>query len=679
MKKQILEFIMAGGLCLSSAVGIFPSTDSSICEAYTQYASLQRLDIANNKDTIAVGETIQLVPVWGNGAKRELTYTSDNENVVTVDETGLVTGAGKGTAVITAAYADIKEPVTITITVDSGADKSKIYNTSELELGDKLRKNDTLHYDKKNIGGTANIVNAKGGFDIVFISEKDYVLPFDAEVAGFDGATMYLAPDIEGIKYVDARTLSVGDTIDQSAVLLCYDYHTNRRVLPVFLPEYYGKYIGNGVISVKDIDHVNKTITLEAGTKVNKDAEKGVCYDTSELKLGDKLHKYDILHHDKKKMGVRTLLHNATEECDIFSISGNDDYDLTFDAEVVDVSGSIISIAPDIEGVRYVDARTLSVGDIIDRETYLLCYDYRTNGYVKPVFQPEFYNKLIGEGNINVKDIDHENKTITLEAETKVKKVIQGDADMNGIVDKADISAIRDRLLKKLDLSENELKTCDMNDDGKLNVVDYLIMKRMLTEKQQNTETYGQAKTPENMPEIIDEYRKVSDKLKEIIWMILKTKYPRTDLSDFKLVYTPKPPLSVTALQNTTGWDFFTIYYKDIPLHEYRSYVADIPQQVGKWIDIEFGTDPSVIKDIDTEAECISEDRLHEAIIDAADKNEEPFVIDTEKQPRKVIYADTDGKTAKLAYSAVDQNGRSEFIIDAVTGEVLEFISYITT
>ena len=523
MKKQILNFIVAGGLCLSSAVGIFPSADNFVCEAYTQYASLQKLEIANNKDKIAVGETVQLVPVWGNGAKRELTYTSDNESVASVDETGLVTGVGKGTAVITAAYADIKEPVTINITVDSGVGKSKIYNTSELKLGDKLRKNDTLHYDKKNIGGTANIVNDKGDYDITFISEKDYVLPFDAEVVGFDGTTMYLAPDIKGMKYVDARTLSEGDTVDRDTHLLCYDYHINNMVLPVFLPEYYGKYIGEGVITVKDIDH--------------------------------------------------------------------------------------------------------------------------------------------------------ENKTITLEAETKVKKVIQGDADMNGIVDKADISAIRDRLLKKLDLSENELKTCDMNDDGKLNVVDYLMMKRKLTEKQQNTETYGQAKTPENMPEIIDEYGKVSDKLKEIIWMILKTKYPRTDLSDFKLVNTPEPQTSY----DTTGWDFFTVYYKDIPLHEYRSYVADIPQQVGKWINVQLGTDPSVIKSVDTEAECISEDRLHEAIRNAAEKNEEPFVIDTEKQPRKVIYTDTDGKTAKLAYSVLDQNGRSEFVIDAVTGEVLELISYITT
>ena len=639
MKKQILKLIVAGGLCLSSSVGIFPGADTVICEAYTQYASLQRLDIANNKNTIAVGETIQLVPVWGNGAKRELTYTSDNENVAAVDETGLVTGVGKGTAVITAAYADIKEPVTITITVDSGADKSTVYNTSELKLGDKLFKYDTLHYDKKNIGGWANVVNGKGGYDIAFISEKDYVLPFDAEVVGFDGSTMYLAPDIEGVKYVDARTLSVGDTIDQSAVLLCYDYHTNRRVLPVFLLGDYDRYIGNGVIKVKDIDHENKTITLEVEdydleqhTKSIEVNRNGITYSKNQVLISLDLRVLqDGCVREQEKMTWEAPTGSADAEYKSDTLIGNEKHP----------SASYCLIKAKSPGTVRVKAISHINGS--------------TTAY--------YFNFTVDENGDFVKECSGE------------KPEPDGDVNASGNLELSDMTMLKKWLSNIKDTKLADWKMADMNDDGKLNVADYLIMKRILTTRQ--GETYGQAKTPENMPEIIDEYGKVSDNMKKDIWLVLKSRYPKTDLSDFKFVYTPKPPLSVTALQNTTGWDFFTICYKDIPLHEYRSYAAFIPQQVGKWINVQLGTDPSVIKSVDTGAKCISDEKLQEALRAAELSDSTPsFVADTNKLPRKVIYIKD--STPKLAYSAVDVNERCECIIDAVTGELLEMLPYTT-
>jgi len=253
---------MAGCICCSSTVMLSSAEIPS--QALSIIASVTKVSVF--KDTIGVGETAQLELEWSTGAKQELFYSSSDESVATVDQNGLITGISDGTAVITVSHSDVAvgKDQTITITVSNDVEKSTVYNTSELTLGTKLHKYDTLHYDQKNIGNCANIVNTNGDYDLAFIGENDYVLPFDAELVGIDGLVIYLAPDIDGINYLDGRTLNVGDKIDTSTHLLCYDYCINNRILPVFLPKYYEKYIGSGEITVKEIDHESKTITLES-------------------------------------------------------------------------------------------------------------------------------------------------------------------------------------------------------------------------------------------------------------------------------------------------------------------------------------------------------------------------------------------------------------------------------
>jgi hypothetical protein len=127
----------------------------------------------------------------------------------------------------------------------------------------KLYEYDTLHYDKQNIGLVANILNDEGSYDLAFISEKDYILPFDAEVVGFDGFTVYLVPDLEDVKFIDGRTLAAGDMINREYALVSYDYSINGWGFPILLPDYY-QYVGEGAIRVVSIDHEQKTIELEA-------------------------------------------------------------------------------------------------------------------------------------------------------------------------------------------------------------------------------------------------------------------------------------------------------------------------------------------------------------------------------------------------------------------------------
>ena len=183
-----------------------------------------------------------------------------------------------------------------TDTPDDAATESQVYDTSTLTLGTKLSQGDTLHYDKQNVGSVANIVNAKGDYDLAFISEEDYVLPFDAEVVGITALTIYLAPAVDGIAYTDVRTLSDGDTIDRNTNLLCYDYVINNRVLPVFLPSYYDKYIGTGTTTELDEGQLIKMMVGREITDVYPKLEADIGEVVFEAK--------NIVRADNKVKGV---------------------------------------------------------------------------------------------------------------------------------------------------------------------------------------------------------------------------------------------------------------------------------------------------------------------------------------------------------------------------------------
>lgn len=259
MRKRVLAFALAGCACIPTVWTCVETAESA--SAYTLIAYI--MDVTVKKDVIAVGESVQLELVWSNGATQEVFYSSSDESVLQVDQDGVVTGISDGTAEISVRRGSDETCKTITMSASSDVRISSYYNTSELTLGMKLYEYDTLHYDKQNIGSVANIVNDEGSYDLAFISEKDYILPFDAEVVGFDGLTVYLVPDLEDVKFIDGRTLAAGDMVDREYALVSYDYSINGWGFPILLPDYY-QYVGEGAIRVVSIDHEQKTIELEA-------------------------------------------------------------------------------------------------------------------------------------------------------------------------------------------------------------------------------------------------------------------------------------------------------------------------------------------------------------------------------------------------------------------------------
>ncbi len=325
MRKTVKAMLIAGCICCTPMSAL--ATAQTVC-AYDQLiASVTKVSIA--KDVLAIGESAKLVLTWSSGKQTEVTFSSSDESVATVDKDGVVTGIADGKATITVSYLEGKGVKTIDISVSHEAVKSEVYNTSEVSLGDKFRKYDTLHYDGKSKGSCANVVNTKGNYDLVYINIDDYVLPFDAELVGIDGLVIYLAPDIEGITYLDGRKLNAGDLIDRNTHLLCYDYKiksadkSSRMIFPVFLPEYYGEYIGDGEIKVKSIDHDSKVIELES-VEVKADTVDGDVNSDGEFAVSDAV----LLQ--RWLLGVPDTKLNDWRSADLCSDGKLDVFDLCF-------------------------------------------------------------------------------------------------------------------------------------------------------------------------------------------------------------------------------------------------------------------------------------------------------------------------------------------------------------
>ena len=174
---------------------------------------------------------------------------------------------------------------------------------------------------------------------------------------------------------------------------------------------------------------------------------------------------------------------------------------------------------------------------------------------------------------------------------------------------------------------------------------------------------------PENLPVIEAETDSVTADECNTLWKMLEAKYPKTDLSDFTLRYDPEHQLS-----GYVGGKMFRILYKGILLHSYEHMDTGIYAYYSKnnrgeiKADANFPLLPEQLSKLE-----LPEKYLSAAELKASDTSGAPF--DTE--PELCIYlSDNPAAAPQLAYRLV-QNRDFEIIFDAVTGEVLEHISYI--
>ncbi len=227
-----------------------------------------------------------------------------------------------------------------------------------------------------------------------------------------------------------------------------------------------------------------------------------------------------------------------------------------------------------------------------------------------------------------------------------------GDVNADGKFSVTDVVMFQKWLFGKGDLTAPQ--NAELCKDGKHNAFDLAVMKRMLIEKSKEN-------TPSKMPLIMDHYDAVTDAERENLWTMLSCQYPDMDFSDFTFVYDPNHPLS-----NYYNGKLFSIYYKNILLHGYGNINCDanVFAVVGGNDTVNFVVDPKLFTQVDLKQEIVPP-------LDVI-----PTCIDVET-PELILYVDAIGETPiRLAYRAVDVRHDGEYILDAVTGESIEYIPY---
>ncbi len=308
-------------------------------------------------------------------------------------------------------------------------------------------------------------------------------------------------------------------------------------------------------------------------------------------------------------------------------------------------------------GTAWADLETWSYGQLnpceIDTSLYSTGFgveDFQVvDMYIpKDYFLPEDYLE------INYKESDEYHTDFPTDITVKLKKTIMGDVNDDGSFNVSDVVLLQKWLLAVSDTHLANWKAVDFCEDDRLDVFDLCLMKRKLIE--QNT-----AGTPDNMPVIMDYHDEVTDAERENLWMMLSGKYPDMDFSDFTFVYDPDHPLS-----DSYNGKLFSIYYKNILLHGYGNinWNASVFAIGGGNDTVNFVVDPKLFTQVDLEQEIVPP---LEVI---------PTCIDVET-PELILYVDVMGENPpRLSYRAVDVRHDGEYILDAVTGESIEYIPY---
>lgn len=261
MKRKLTAYLLAGALALAPVCGSYAPAMSAY--AYTLEATPKSVSVP--KTVIAVGETMRIKIEWTNGALPEnIEYSSHDDDIAAVSADGVITGVDTG---ITEIYVDIPslgKSYTLTVSVSDEVTANHEYPLCDLQPGSKLLAGDILVDSDESEVKTVDLLNDKGEFTVISLSTGDYTMQSDAMVVGLDGIILYIVPLGEGYRYTDITLLSEGDVIDRDTFLITHGYSVNGRVHPVFLKSYYDKYIGEGEIRVKSIDHERMKAELEA-------------------------------------------------------------------------------------------------------------------------------------------------------------------------------------------------------------------------------------------------------------------------------------------------------------------------------------------------------------------------------------------------------------------------------
>jgi len=164
----------------------------------TVIVPVERVSLNKSELTLVVGQTEQLIATiepW-NATNKNVSWSSSNEEVATVDEDGTVTAVGAGTATITVTTEDGNKTATCTVTVTLPSEKKIISFTIPGQIGETIIDHDkhTIKVfvprgtDKTKLVPTISVsegatVSPASGVEVDFTSQVTYT------VTAADGST----------------------------------------------------------------------------------------------------------------------------------------------------------------------------------------------------------------------------------------------------------------------------------------------------------------------------------------------------------------------------------------------------------------------------------------------------------------------------------------------------------
>lgn len=612
--KKLAAFMLAVTSCF--AAGTTYAAPAHTASAYQQIASMR--GVATRKSTIAIGESVPLKIEWSNGALPEVTYTSSDESVVTVDENGVYTGISEGTAVITAALEKTSKSIEVTVSKD--VIPSTIYNTSELKGYDiKMNATDVICYDGS---GNMNIaaVNDDGElkYSSIFKKGDEYIVERDSVMVAAQYGYTYLAPESESVNYVDCREVEVGDIIGSSSVLLTYDYYLNEIISPIIDHDLYTKYFGENLLQITTVDHENKKVKAELIEPVAGDVNSDGVFSMA-----------DAVTLQKWLLGVPDVKLYNWKSADLCEDGVLDVYDLCL------MKRELISAQVSMEEA------TLVV------ETYYDGYGVVGQHLGSGGFMDSF--------EIKAGDVLYENSFGEWSAETDEE--LKGEKQICKILsvtpENVSVLVIDSKTGKETEKTLSYGETIDV--PSCFVIFDGINYSHKITFEQGVGLDYDKY---EKMPYIKDNTGSITLSERKNVWMNLAYQYPDTDFSDFVLVYTPDHPL-----EGYLGNNVFSVYYKGILCHGWGNLNADSNVYVTS-CQINFVMNPERYAEADTEAKCLSVEELAERVEFSFERSD----------VTKVIYVRERNDAPVLAYRILGND--CEYIINAVTGEEIEWIPY---
>ncbi len=453
------------GLLLNTSGG---STNNMGCTVYNIHSNQSSISLAK-------GQTSG-VPLELYSYDRELTWTSGDESIATVNSDGIVTGVGEGTTIITAAT-ELGLTATTTVTVsniDSTADIAALNKTTaSLVAGEQVQ----LTAEMKPAGAQADITWASGNTAVATVDSSGLVTAVKSGVTTITarvgtGQIFYCVINvISDNERVEVQSLS----IPKSSIMLAPGDAAalNAEVLPSDATDKYIIYTSDN----EDVAVVNAQgiVTAKAaGTAMIRAQSTNGCYDDCMILVTDASGASLLLTETKAFPAGQ-----ADMSVNIIKNPGIAAYKLT-----INYDDTLLTPEEIIPNEDFGGTFTTNLDDEDREELNVLWYNNEDVDINGELFKISFrVNDEAETGDSGKVSVSYEGKDIcnssgdgiglyTGSASVIVAETLPGDVYEDGEITVYDLTLLSRYITGLEQLTDRQLEAGDVNDDGDVDIKD---------------------------------------------------------------------------------------------------------------------------------------------------------------------------------------------------------------